>query len=110
MRVLLENVRGHRHIHTRRPYSIAMASSETNPKNRRAAKSAIIVGGGIGGLVTAGKLAKEGLQVTLLEQNEQVGPRSNGQYCMFMVDVYESRLRVMFGLTHESITCKFSGH
>ena len=70
MPVLLAHVRSHR------PYSIAMpamASSETNPTSRRAAKSVIIVGGGIGGLVTAGKLAREGLQVTLLEQNEQVG-------------------------------------
>ena len=34
--------------------------------------SVVVVGGGIGGLVTAGRLAKEGLDVTLLEAGEQV--------------------------------------
>ncbi|KAG1658209.1 hypothetical protein FOA52_008232 [Chlamydomonas sp. UWO 241] len=36
---------------------------------------AIVVGGGIGGLVTAGRLAREGLSVTLLEANAEVGGR-----------------------------------
>ena len=36
--------------------------------------SAIVVGAGIGGLVVAGRLAREGVRVTLLEQNEQVRP------------------------------------
>lgn len=31
-----------------------------------------VIGGGVGGLVVAGLLARQGLQVTLLEQNTQV--------------------------------------
>ena len=36
------------------------------------AKHVIVVGAGIGGLVTAGRLAKAGCRVTVLEQSEQV--------------------------------------
>lgn len=39
-------------------------------------RSAIIIGGGVGGLAVAGRLAKEGLAVTLLEKNAEVGRRS----------------------------------
>ncbi len=35
-------------------------------------KHAVIVGGGIGGLVTAAKLRRQGLRVTLLEASDQV--------------------------------------
>jgi hypothetical protein len=34
--------------------------------------SVAVIGGGVGGLVVAGLLARQGLQVTLLEQNTQV--------------------------------------
>lgn len=34
----------------------------------------IVVGGGVGGLATAGRLAKEGLSVVVLEKNVQVRP------------------------------------
>ncbi len=42
------------------------------PPPRAAAKEVCVVGGGIGGLVAAAKLAKEGLNVTLLEQSDEV--------------------------------------
>lgn len=45
------------------------ASATASHANR---KKAIVIGGGIGGLTTAGRLAKEGFHVTLLEQNQQV--------------------------------------
>mmetsp|Transcript_21640 Transcript_21640/g.50570 ORF Transcript_21640/g.50570 Transcript_21640/m.50570 type:complete len:652 (+) Transcript_21640:82-2037(+) len=39
------------------------------------AKTALIVGGGVGGLATAAQLAKNGVKVTLLEKNPEVGGR-----------------------------------
>ncbi|MDA0858408.1 MAG: FAD-dependent oxidoreductase, partial [Verrucomicrobia bacterium] len=41
--------------------------------NRLSGKSAIVVGGGIGGLATALRLRKAGARVTLLEKNPSVG-------------------------------------
>lgn len=38
------------------------------------AHDVIVVGGGVGGLATAGRLAKEGLSVVVLEKNAQVRP------------------------------------
>ena len=35
----------------------------------------VVVGGGVGGLAVAGRLAKQGLKVTLLEKNKDVGGR-----------------------------------
>jgi heterodisulfide reductase subunit A-like polyferredoxin len=37
-----------------------------------ASKTAVVIGGGIGGLVVAGRLARSGLSVTLLEKNAEV--------------------------------------
>ena len=38
-------------------------------------KTAIVIGGGFGGLSAACYLARDGYQVTLLEKNDQVGGR-----------------------------------
>jgi phytoene desaturase len=38
-------------------------------------KTAVVIGGGIAGLATAALLAKEGLDVTLLEQRDEIGGR-----------------------------------
>ncbi|KAL6754674.1 hypothetical protein V8C86DRAFT_2696089 [Haematococcus lacustris] len=43
-------------------------------------RHAVVIGGGIGGLTAAAKLAKAGLRVTLLEQGEKVGGRCQSQY------------------------------
>ncbi|KAI8467039.1 MAG: hypothetical protein J3K34DRAFT_387134 [Monoraphidium minutum] len=47
---------------------------------QRGGKTAVVIGGGIGGLVVAGRLAQEGVRVTLLEQNEQVGGRCQSMH------------------------------
>jgi 1-hydroxy-2-isopentenylcarotenoid 3,4-desaturase len=39
-------------------------------------KSVVVVGGGIGGIATAGLLARDGYQVTLLEAHERLGGRA----------------------------------
>ena len=41
--------------------------------NRLSGKSAVVIGGGIGGLATALRLKKAGCRVTLLEKNSTVG-------------------------------------
>lgn len=38
--------------------------------------SAVIIGAGIGGLATAGLLARQGVQVTVIEKNDEVGGRA----------------------------------
>ncbi|GIL73546.1 hypothetical protein Vretimale_5240 [Volvox reticuliferus] len=54
------------------PVSSGSSSSGSSSGRRR---KAVVVGGGIGGLVAAARLAKEGFSVTLLEANSQVGGR-----------------------------------
>ena len=39
-------------------------------------RSAVVVGGGLGGLAAAGLLGRAGLQVTLLEATSEVGGKS----------------------------------
>lgn len=38
-------------------------------------KSAVVIGGGVAGLATAGLLARQGLKVTLIEKNDRLGGR-----------------------------------
>jgi len=40
-------------------------------------KSVLVVGGGLGGLATALRLAKKGYNVEIIEKNSQVGGRLN---------------------------------
>ncbi|NCY21923.1 FAD-dependent oxidoreductase [bacterium] len=49
------------------------ALGATCPMNRLAEKSAVVVGGGIGGLATALRLRRSGCRVTLLEKNAMLG-------------------------------------
>ena len=44
---------------------------------KKSQKSAIIVGGGIGGLCTAARLLKNGYKVTVVEKEDKVGGRAN---------------------------------
>lgn len=46
-------------------------------------KRVIVVGGGIGGLVAGGRLAKEGYDVVLLEQNTEVGRGADGGVTLY---------------------------
>ena len=39
--------------------------------------SVLVIGAGIGGLVTAGRLAQHGYQVTVVEKNERAGGRND---------------------------------
>ena len=50
------------------------AAAATIPGTAAAAATVdvIVIGGGVGGLATAGRLAKAGLSVTVLEKNSQV--------------------------------------
>lgn len=57
--------------------------------------SAIIIGGGIGGLFTGAILAKEGMRVTVLEKNSIIG---GGLQCFRRNDkIYETGMHVMGG-------------
>ena len=38
-------------------------------------KTAVVIGAGIGGIAAAGRLARKGFQVTVVEKNEQPGGR-----------------------------------
>ncbi|GAX83530.1 hypothetical protein CEUSTIGMA_g10955.t1 [Chlamydomonas eustigma] len=51
----------------------SVASKRTNVL--AASKNAVVIGGGIGGIVVAGRLTKSGLSVTLLEKNAEIGGR-----------------------------------
>lgn len=55
----------------------AIAASAVGPA--RGAQKAVVIGGGIGGLATAARLAKKGMSVTILEQNAQTGGRCQSE-------------------------------
>jgi phytoene desaturase len=69
-------------------------------------KKVVIIGGGIGGLATAGILAKAGAHVTLLEKNDHVGGRASvfeaegfrfdmGPSWYLMPDIFEQFFHLM---------------
>ncbi|MDG1949951.1 MAG: phytoene desaturase family protein, partial [bacterium] len=69
-------------------------------------KKVVIIGGGIGGLATAGILAKAGAHVTLLEKNDHVGGRASvfetegfrfdmGPSWYLMPDIFEQFFNLM---------------
>jgi phytoene desaturase len=73
-------------------------------------KTALIIGGGLGGLMTAALLGKAGYRVTLLEKNDQLGGRAGwleaegfsfdrGPSWYLMPDIFEQ----MFGLVGEKV-------
>ena len=61
------------------PYRTAQVSSSAAPQNARAftrnekAPTAIVIGGGPSGLISARRLAAAGMRVTLLEQRHHLG-------------------------------------
>lgn len=73
-------------------------------------KTAIIVGGGIGGLFTGALLAKNGIQVTVLEKNDIIG---GGLQCFHRKGkIYETGMHVMGGFTEGgnlSKICRYLG-
>ena len=44
--------------------------------NNRTGGRLVVIGGGIGGMASAALLARAGLQVTVVERNDQVGGRA----------------------------------
>ena len=63
----------------------------------------VVVGGGVGGLATAGRLAKRGARVTVLEKNDKLGGRvgeyswqqhrwETGASLLLLPDVYRDAL------------------
>jgi len=73
-------------------------------------KSAIIIGGGIGGLFTGAFLAKNGMTVTVLEKNSIIG---GGLQCFRRKDkIFETGMHVMGGFGDEGSLhkiCKYLG-
>ena len=54
-----------------------MKKLTTKPVKKSNTKTAIIIGGGIGGLCTAARLLKNGYQVTVIEKEAKIGGRAN---------------------------------
>lgn len=54
-----------------------MKKPTIKPAKKSNAKTAIIIGGGVGGLCTAARLLKNGYQVTVIEKEPKVGGRAN---------------------------------
>ena len=66
----------------------------------------VVVGGGVGGLATAGRLAKRGARVTVLEKNDKLGGRvgeytwqnhrwETGASLLLLPDVYRDALEAV---------------
>ena len=63
--------RGQRHPRSLRHRAVADASS---PGSAGSGERVIVIGAGVGGLATAGRLARAALDVTVLEKNAEVWP------------------------------------
>ncbi|MDQ5961923.1 MAG: hypothetical protein QG669_315 [Patescibacteria group bacterium] len=78
-------------------------------------KKVIVIGAGIAGLGTAGYLAKDGYDVTIVEKNEHVGGRANifesdgfrfdmGPSWYLMPDIFEHYFKIMGENIHDHLT------
>eukprot|EP00188_Purpureofilum_apyrenoidigerum_P002651 Plantae.Rhodophyta-Purpureofilum_apyrenoidigerum.ctg2712.p1 GENE.Plantae.Rhodophyta-Purpureofilum_apyrenoidigerum.ctg2712~~Plantae.Rhodophyta-Purpureofilum_apyrenoidigerum.ctg2712.p1 ORF type:complete len:508 (+),score=52.81 Plantae.Rhodophyta-Purpureofilum_apyrenoidigerum.ctg2712:163-1686(+) len=56
-------------------FQLPILCSAAGPGRASSKKRAIVVGGGVGGIVTAGRLAQNGFNVTVHEKNERLGGR-----------------------------------
>jgi phytoene desaturase len=83
--------------------------------NSNKTQSAVIIGGGIGGLATAAMLAKSGYKVTLLEKNARLGGKANffsaegfkfdmGPSWYLMPDVFEHFFKLLGEDVDEHLT------
>eukprot|EP00927_Polykrikos_kofoidii_P065926 TRINITY_DN6161_c0_g1_i1.p1 TRINITY_DN6161_c0_g1~~TRINITY_DN6161_c0_g1_i1.p1 ORF type:complete len:723 (+),score=107.73 TRINITY_DN6161_c0_g1_i1:84-2171(+) len=60
--------------------SVAVDAASTSSTSDAPTKTAIVVGGGVAGLATAGELANAGMRVTLLEKNAELGGRCQSRH------------------------------
>ena len=78
-------------------------------------KSVVVIGGGIGGMATAGLLAKDGYQVTLVEAHARLGGRAGlwekdgfrfdtGPSWYLMPEVFDHWYRLMGTTAEEHLT------
>ena len=58
----------------------ASANPTTQDLNAKPSPKVVVIGGGVGGLASAGRLARAGCSVTLLEKNENIGGRVQSQH------------------------------
>jgi heterodisulfide reductase subunit A-like polyferredoxin len=70
--VPLVRLRSHLSTYPWRHHPATTRRSHAVLQVRNSSGNVVIVGGGVGGLATAGRLAKQGLHVTVFEKNDEV--------------------------------------